>query len=191
MMLRYLALPVALMLLITSPAQAAKEWIIDYSKSSLGFAGMQSGKEFTGKFDSFNARVEFDPAQPDPSRIEVTINMQSARTGDPQKDGALPGEDWFDSKVHKQASFFGVRVRSKVPQFYVVEGKLTLKDVTRDVVLPFSIVPEGNEYRIQGETTINRLDYNIGEGEWVDNDLVGKEVKIKIDLLAHPKPEIQ
>lgn len=189
-MLRF-ALAVGLMLLAASPAQAAKEWIIDTSKSSLGFAGTASGKAFTGKFGSFNAHVDFDPQHPDPSRIEVTINMQSAKTGDAQKDNTLPGEDWFDIKTFKQANFYGVRVRQKAPQFYVVEGKLTLKDVTRDIELPFSIVPEGKEFRIQGEVTVNRLDYHVGEGEWVDNDLVGKEVKIKVDLLAHPKPEIQ
>ena len=63
--------------------------------------------------------------------------------------------------------------------------------MTRDVLLPFSFTPaaDGHHATLAGATTIRRLDFGVGQGEWTDTTWVGNEVKIRFELrLASPDP---
>ena len=58
-------------------------------------------------------------------------------------------------------------------------GKLTLRGVTRDLRLPLTIRESAGGLEISGETTIKRLDYGVGQGEWKSTEWVGDEVKLQ------------
>ena len=79
----------AAFILITSGAHAAG-WTVDKSKSTLGFTGTQSGTKFDGTFKTWDAAIDFDPANPAAGHATVTIDMASAATGDKQRDEAIP-----------------------------------------------------------------------------------------------------
>ena len=75
-------------------------------------------------------------------------------------------------------------------------GSLTLRGVTREVALPFTLTIEDHpedpgrlHAHAVGELTIKRLDYGVGQGQWTDTSVVADEVVIRIDILAsRPKP---
>jgi polyisoprenoid-binding protein YceI len=50
-------------------------------------------------------------------------------------------------------------------------GKLTIKNVTREISFPFTIVPEAGGYLFTGEFKINRIDFGVGESSSVSDNL--------------------
>jgi polyisoprenoid-binding protein YceI len=179
-------LAVIMLLLFALPAQA-KEWTIDYANSKLTFEGAQGGQPFTGSFSTYLASVDFDPRNPATAKIEVAIDMRSARTGDKQKDDALPQKEWFDSTVHQQAQLFGVKIRKIADSKFEASGKLTIKNITHDVTIPFTMTSDRDGQRVNGEVTIDRTQFDIGTGQWATDQFVAKPVKIVFSLMAYEK----
>jgi polyisoprenoid-binding protein YceI len=172
-------------------AADAPEWTVDVAKSSITFTGRQMGVPSTGKFKTFTARVQFEPTNLEASKVEVLIDPSSADAGNPDIEKELKRPKWFDVAKFPSAKFAATLFRSKGGNVYEAAGQLTLRDVTQDVVLPFSldIKPEGDQLlaRATGELTISRLKYGIGSDEWRDTKIVGDEVTIRIDVLARRK----
>jgi polyisoprenoid-binding protein YceI len=174
-----------------APAADAPDWTVDAAKSSITFTGRQMGAPSTGKFKTFTAKVQFDPTNLEASKVEVTIDMASADGGNPDIDKELRQPKWFDVAKFPNARFVATSFKSKGGNAYEAFGKLTLRDVTQDVVLPFKLEtrPEGDQLlaRATGELTISRLKFGIGRDEWRDTKIVGDEVTIRIDVLARRK----
>jgi polyisoprenoid-binding protein YceI len=176
---------VCLFVSFSSPAEA-KVWKIDYGASKLSFTGTQAGKPFTGSFGAYVAEVDFDPDNPRKARIEVTIDMGSAKTGDKQRDQALPGKDWFNTAVFQQATFVSTSVtRTTGPRQYLAKGKLTIKTITQDVEFPFSLLPDRDGMRAKGELVVDRTKFNVGLGEWLSEEWVAHKVTIGVDLIGY------
>src|SRR3954468_17320223 len=94
-----LALPLAL----PSAASAA-----DYKVgpgSTLGFSGKFQGQQFDGSFGKFDAAISYDPANLAASKFDVNVDVATARTGDNDRDGALPGSDFFDASKFPKAHY--------------------------------------------------------------------------------------
>lgn len=171
--------------LVAAPAEA-KIWKIDYATSKLSFTGTQTGEPFTGNFGAYVAQVDFDPNNPRKARIEVTINMDSAQTGSKQRDETLTGKDWFDTAVYQQATFLSTSVtKTTGPRQFVAKGKLTIKLVTQEVELPFSLVDDRDGMRAKGELVVDRTKFNVGIGEWASEEWVGHKVTISVDLMGY------
>ena len=170
-----------------SSSHAAMQWDIYYPSSKLLFEGTASGTAFTGTFSVFQASVEFDPKKSDDARIEVNIDIRSAKTGEKDKDEALPGKDWFNAKAIPFAQLIGTKVRKLSDKKFELIGLLTIKDITHEITMPFSMEDERDAQRIKGQATINRLDYGIGTGSRRTENYVKTDVIVKVDLLAVPK----
>ncbi|NWG70675.1 MAG: YceI family protein [Parvularculaceae bacterium] len=169
---------------IAVAAPAGPSWKVDYANSRLGFVGEQTGKAFQGKFRKFEATIVFDPDNPATARIDVTVDMTSAVTGDKQRDSALPGSDWFKAKEFPVARYVARSVEKKPDGSYVAEGDLTIRGVTRRVPLPFTLTLDGKKATAKGEASLIRSDFGVGQGEFADATWVGLGVKVTIDLRA-------
>jgi polyisoprenoid-binding protein YceI len=73
----------------------------------------------------------------------------------------------------------------------VAQGALTIRDVTREVALPFELTigphPDAAgqlQARASGELAIARLDYGVGQGDFASTRTVGDEVVIRIAIDA-------
>jgi polyisoprenoid-binding protein YceI len=159
-------------------------WTVDYANSHVGFTATQTGQAFDGAFSRFEAKIAFDPDDLPASSVEATIDMSSAKTGDRQRDTALPERDWFDAKAYPTARFFSDDIMRTAPGTYQARGRLTIRGVTRDVVLPFALRIEGALARAEGGLTLVRTDYGVGRGEFATDEWVGLEVKVKVEILA-------
>lgn len=178
-----LALPLALPLAGALPAQAAP-WNVDPAHSRIGFAGSQGGAPFTGSFKHWDAKIDFDPANPAAGHALVTIDMASAATGDSDKDGALPQAEWFDTAAFPQAVFEATTFRAKGGNAYEAVGTLTIRGIKKDVTLPFTLDTTGPDAHALGRLTLVRTDYAIGQGAWARPDVVALEVAVTVDLAA-------
>jgi polyisoprenoid-binding protein YceI len=171
------------LVLATGPAAAA-DWQVDSAKSSLRFSGTELGEPFTGRFREFDAAIAFDPAHPGSAHIEVTIKTASAETGDPQRDSALPGTDWFDSSKYPDARFATSTISQKSGGNYLAQGTLTVRGATRRLTLPFHLSINDGVAHATGHLEIQRSDFGVGQGSWQSGQWVSLKVGINIDIVA-------
>ncbi len=182
-MTRLALLTLPLLLAAAPPAQAAP-WVVDTAHSRLGFAGSQGGTPFSGTFKRWDAKIDFDPANPAAGHVLVTIDMASASTGDADKDGALPQSDWFDVKDFPRAVFEATTFRAKGGNAYEAVGTLTIRGIKKDVVLPFTLDTTGPDAHAKGRLSLVRTEYGIGAGAWSRPDVVALDVAVTVDIAA-------
>jgi|APTNR8051073442_1049403.scaffolds.fasta_scaffold00566_32 polyisoprenoid-binding protein YceI len=153
---------------------------------TLGFVATQAGQPFEGRFKRFQTNIAFDPDDLAASRADVTIDMASAVTGDPQKDAALPLPEWFDVKTHPHAHFIVRSFRHVGGDRFEAAADLTIRNVTREVVLPFEFTADGDGARVTGDLDIDRSDFGVGQGPWTSDQWIGHRVTVTISLRAVP-----
>jgi polyisoprenoid-binding protein YceI len=165
-------------------AQAADQWVVKADDSEIEFTGTQLGAEFEGEFESFNATIMFSPDDLAGSLVEVLIDIASVDTSSSDRDSQIVSPDWFDAAQWPTAKFVTKSFSEIAPGKYEAIADLTIRDVTREVTLPFDLEIEGNEAEAKGTVTINRTDFGVGQGQWSDTSQVGDAVTIKIDIEA-------
>lgn len=156
--------------------------------SRIAFEGTQMGAAFDGEFHEFDGNILFDPADLPGSKAMVTIHLDSvdAHSGDRTK--YLPMADWFNTAKFPVATFVTTAIDKGLDtNQYVARGDLTIRDITLPVTLPFTLTITGDQAVMTGETSINRVDFGVGQGQWSDVKTVGADVKIKIKLTATRK----
>ena len=173
----------------TAPSHAATVWSTDAARSRLEFTATQAGGDFDGAFKRFAADIVFDSADFAHSRFRVEVDTASVDTGEKDRDAVLAGGDFFAIERWAKARFVADRFGSLGDGRYEAFGKLTIRDVTRDVRLPFTFRPssDGTHAEMAGGTTIRRIDYGVGQGEWQDTKWVGNEVRIRFELMLQRK----
>lgn len=88
-----------------------------------------------GEFDAVSGTVEFDPAKPDATRIDATIDVNSLHTGDPKRDAHLKGADCFDVEKYSAITFRSKKITPAGGRNYKATGDLTLRGTTKEVTL--------------------------------------------------------
>lgn len=154
--------------------------------STLGFTATFQGETFEGRFDKFEATIRYDPADPASSLFDVTIDVASVATGDTDRDGALPDTEFFDTKQFPQARFVTTGFRQSGSEV-IADGTLTLKGTSKPVSLAVAFAPTGTDATLEVTTTLKRLDFDIGSGEYADTSTIGNEVTVKGHLKLKAK----
>lgn len=178
----------AAILLGSSGLAQAASWTIDPAKSSLGFSGKQGGELFKGAFGKFVGTIEFDPAAPESGHAAVTIDLASAKTGDAQRDAALPQPEWFDVKASPQASFAVKSFKAMGGDKFEAVGSLTIRGVAKDLSVPFTLAIAGDTARAKGHVELIRTNFGVGQGPWSSADIVALEVGVDLEITAVKAP---
>jgi len=166
-------------------AAAVTHYVLDPAKSTLEFNFSQAGAQNKGRFRHFSTALDFSADNLAASHLEVTVDMTSVDTGDQERDDTLKDADLFAVKKFAQARFSAAQI-VKSASGYEAIGKLTIRDATRDVRIPFtwrSAAEQGaNVGYMTGRTTLRRLDYGVGQGDWKATDQVGNDVGVSFTL---------
>jgi polyisoprenoid-binding protein YceI len=170
--------------LSTASAADAGNWKLDPAKSRLTFSGTQTGAKFEGKFTRYGMTIVFDPNNLEASHITVTVDLASAATGDPQRDTALPGKDWFDIAQFPQAKFETTSIRKQGVNAYEAVGNLTLRGVTKALTLPFTLQIDGAAAHAVGHAKLIRSAFGVGQGPWATGQWVALDVDVSFDIVA-------
>lgn len=163
------------------PAQAQQRLLP--AGSEIAFTSRQMGVPVSGHFRSFDADIAFDPQRPETARIRIGIDMASVTLASTEVETELAQPGWFDSRRKPRASFVSDTVRPLGGGRFEVGGKLTIKDVTRTIVVPVTLAAADGATAASGSFTLARLDFRIGDGEWGDTSLVANEVQVRFRLL--------
>ncbi len=91
----------------------------------------------------------------------------------------LVGADLFDAQKYPTAQYTASSLAHTAAGGLEAVGKLTLRGVTKDLRLPLKIVPTASGLELSGATSIKRLDYGVGQGDWQSTEGVADEVKIQ------------
>ncbi|HLW75146.1 MAG TPA: YceI family protein [Gammaproteobacteria bacterium] len=165
---------------LSAGAARADCWKPVPAPKSLSFNASQAGAPFPGEFKSYSALLCLDAKDPSRNRLQVQVDMNSVSTDLPEMDDALKGGDFFDTAHWPQAKFESDSLTLTAPGQYKVSGKLTVRDTTRSVSVPFTWTPaaDGKSARLTAKFTLQRLDYGIGRGQWADTQWVGNPVDL-------------
>jgi len=135
---------------------------INFSIKHLGYSVL------TGRFDSFSGDFSYDPAKPEASTVNVTIDTNSVNSNHAERDKHLRSEDFLNVKKFPSATFVSKKIvlGSDKKEFDIV-GDLTLNGVTKSVTIDVEKIGEGKDpwggYRagFKGETEIKLKDFNV------------------------------
>jgi polyisoprenoid-binding protein YceI len=173
----------ALALAVGGLSLAATQWKTQPKESTLTFVGTQAGAQFEGVFEKFTADIKFDPQDLAGSRFDVKIDMASVNSRDGERDDTIRSADLFDAKRWPSGHYVADKFTAKGGGKFSATGKLTVRDVTRDVPIEFTFENQSGSAWLKGTAAIKRLDFGVGQGDWKDTETVANEVKIRFALL--------
>jgi polyisoprenoid-binding protein YceI len=143
-----------------------------------------------GEFTNTTGTVEFDDANPAASSINVTIDVKSISTRDPQRDGHLKSADFFDADKYPTITFVSKEIVKSGDDSFEAVGDLTIHGVTKTVNLdveelspevkdPFGLYRRG----ASAKTKILRSDFGLHYNSVLETGgvMIGDEVQITID----------
>lgn len=176
------------------------DYKIDPAHSIIGFSIRHLEINWVeGRFKDFAGMIHYDESDVTKSSVEFTAKIESIDTGVEARNKHLRTADFFDAEKYPEMSFKSTKVERKSKDHYVLHGDFTLKGVTKQVELPFTITgaikdPWSNmRFGVNAQTKINRRDYGITWGKAMESGGldVGNEVTIELQLEAvkpAPKP---
>ena len=176
------------------------EYKIDPAHSAIVFAIRHYEISLVrGRFKNFSGTIHYDDADVSKSSVEFAAKIESIDTGVDARNAHLRTGDFFDAAKYPEMTFKSTRVERSAQDQYVLHGDFTLKGVTKQISLPFTMTgaikdAQGNtRFGIAAQTKIDRRDYGITWGKPMANGGldVGNEVMIDLQLEAVkpvPKP---
>jgi len=182
----FLAAVSAAGLLSAAAAAAVPGYTADAEQSRLEFVGVQAGADFKGVFHKFTGAVDFSPDELAGSRIDVQIDMNSVDSMDKDRDKTVRGPDVFDV-AHVPTAHYVTRSFTKTAAGFSAVGALTMRGVTKDVVIDFKFAQNPAGATLVGSAKLKRLDFGVGQGDWKSTEWVADGVKINFSLVLKPR----
>lgn len=194
-----LILVAVLALPLTAAAIETLSWNVDTAHTEVNFKVRHFFTPVTGTFTSYDVELMFDRDDPTNSRVNVSIDVASVSTGNERRDNHLRTDDWFGADTYGKITFASTSVEKTGVNEYVAVGTLTIKDVSKQVELPFTLlgvkaIPEMMREMLGGVTqvasfqanlTIDRTEFGVGTGMWAETAVVGSDVEIELLVEAN------
>ncbi|MDT8305568.1 MAG: YceI family protein [Anaerolineae bacterium] len=166
-------------------------WKIDPAHSVIHFAVRHMMiATVRGEFEEFTGTIDFDPDRPEETEVSVRIDAASINTREEDRDNHLRSPDFLNAAGYPVLLFESKRVEQKDADSGKLIGDLTIRDVTREVVLDVEYAglarsPWGQTSAgFSATTAISRKEWGLTWNQALETGgvLVGDTVKISIDL---------
>ena len=174
-------------LALAQPALAA-DYTVD-ADSTLGFTANFQGEAFDGTFRHFEATIRYDPKDLAASKFDVSVDLAGVATGDKDRDDTLPTSEFFNVAKFPKAHFVTTGFR-KAGDGVVATGTLSLKGIDKPVDRALYLSQPPSTERgalLDVATTLHRLDFQVGTGDYADTSTIGDEVRVKGHLVLTAK----
>ena len=192
MILRTLLVFVLISVATLAQTDTAKLYPIDNGHSTVGFSVpiLNGLSKVRGKFTDFSITLNSDEKDITKSSVVVVIKPASIDTGIERRDSHLRSADFFDVEKFPEIKFESTRIEKRGKSF-VAHGTLTVKGVSKEIALPFSITGSnkdatGKKMNIgySARMTLNRRDYGITWSHREVPNFVGDNIDVEIDLIT-------
>lgn len=166
-------------------------WNLDTTHSNVGFKVKHMMiSNVNGSVNDFTVSLDSDASDFTDAKVTFVGKMDSINTQNSQRDEHLKSADFFDAAAFPEMKFVSTSISKKDDTDYVLEGDLTIKDVTKKVVLDVEyggmfVDPWGQTkvgFSLSGK--INREDFGLNYNAVLESGgvLIGKEVKIHAEV---------
>lgn len=187
-MKKILALTAVLALALTSRAEL-ETYKIDSVHSSVGFSLRHLVSKFSSSFTQVSGTIAYDAAAPEKSTVEATVEIGSVATANEKRDAHIKSADFFDAAKFPSATFKSTAWKKTGADAFEVTGNLTIKDVTKPVVLKVALLGSGpgmGGSTVSGweaTTTIKKSDFGVA-GPAMLSKALGDDVALTINIEA-------
>lgn len=173
---------------------AVGKWEIDPNHTTVEFVARHMLTKVRGRFRELSGGIDISQ-KPEDSRVEVEIVAATIDTNTPMRDDDLRSERFLDVEKFPRLTFSSTALRSIEGTKFELVGDLTIRDVTREVVLDCEYLgsqqdPYGNTVASFSATTeIDREDFGMTWNMVMEagSVLVGRRVQIELEIEAQFK----
>jgi polyisoprenoid-binding protein YceI len=173
--------------LLAFPAFAGETLKIDTAHTSVLFGIKHLNlARFWGQFRDVTGTIDFDPADPAKSKVNIEIKADSVSTGVEKRDNHIKSPDFFNTKQFPTVTFASKSVKKTAENEYAVTGDLTIRGKSKEVTLNMKNTGNGQDpwgkFRrgFEGTMTFDRNDFGIN----FMPDILGKDVEMLISVEA-------
>ena len=171
-----------------SAVESTGAYNLDPRHSYIGFRVMHMGlAEVPGAFRDFSGTINYDGNDVSKSSVNFTAKVTSVDTGVAPRDNHLRTADFFEVEKYPEMTFKSTKIEKKGKNWEVT-GDFTLKGVTKQMTIPFTLNgmmkdDKGNvKMGISAQTTINRQDFGVKYGNKLPDGTLALSDIVKIDL---------
>ncbi|HUN67092.1 MAG TPA: YceI family protein [Bacteroidota bacterium] len=180
---------VLLLALSLAGASAQTTWKGDKAHSTVRFSVTHMLiNEVSGRFTDFDVTLTQGKDDFSGSTVEAVIKTASVTTDNEMRDNHLKTDDFFNVEKYPTISFKSTSFEKTGENTYKIAGNLTIRDVTKPVVLDAKYTGSLTDQRgntkagFRATTTVNRFDYGVKWNRTLDQGglIVSKEVEITL-----------
>ena len=177
----------------TGSAVQTETWVFDPSHSIAEFSVRHMMiATVKGRFKKMEGKIVGSLQDPERASVELSIDVNSIDTGEPQRDAHLRSADFFDAEHYPTLTFKSRRIERTGDGRFRVVGDLTMRGVTKEVPVDVTFEgqvkdPWGNQRAaFSAETKVNRKEWGLNWNALLEAGgvVVGDEVKISVHVEA-------
>ena len=128
----------------------------------LGFTANWTGTLVNGSFGRWDSKIRFTPDALEKTKIRISVDLGSAKTGDSQRDESLASTDFFETATYPNAVFSADGVRALGNDRYEARGALDLHGKKHPITVVFRLKIENDKASVNGSTRIDRTSVGVG-----------------------------
>jgi polyisoprenoid-binding protein YceI len=168
----------------------AGTFTIDPTHSRIGFSARHA--MVTKVRGSFNEYAGSGTVENGAASLQIEISVASIDTRNADRDGHLQSPDFFDAASFPKITFASTSIKDAGADKVIVEGNLTVKDVTKSISIEFEFTgtatdPYGNaRFGFEGVAEINRKDFGLTWNAALETGglLISEHVKLEFEISA-------
>jgi len=164
------------LLFISIVSLNAQELLQNKADTAIDFKIKNLGIYVNGTFTDATITSNFNIDSLESSYINATIKVNSISTKNVKRDKHLLKDDFFDVDKYPEIKFVSTKIEKISENNYKLTAKLTIKSVTKNIVVPIEVNENSKSVTIKSAFNLNRRDYNVGGSSWV----LSNTVKIQI-----------
>jgi polyisoprenoid-binding protein YceI len=145
---------------------------------NINFKIKNAGSNVSGNLKGLNLKYEFDKNKLNNSFFEGSVEVLSIKTGIDMRDRHLQKSEFFDAAKFPRIHLKTDKIELISENLYNLTCSLTIKGLTKSLVLPAKITNSRNKLEIDSEFELSRLDFGLGKPSVV----MSKNVKVILNL---------
>ena len=177
---------------------ATTTWKIDAAHTDVGFSTKHMMvTTVRGRFTDLDGTITVDEENPTTAKVEIKVRTASVSTGSDKRDAHLRSADFFDADTYPEIAVAVTSIENVSGDDFKVTADLTIREVTRPISLKVRNLGfyqgfQGRRVGFEATATLNREDWGLTYNMALEAGgfVVGKEIKLQIDLAADQVTEV-